>query len=453
MKIPFKKPDPDSFEGKVLLLIVDKLVIGIVIALAFVGYDIWKTFDERDYREEIELPLKRAEYVKELVPMVLDNDRDVLIRGQALSALVETHSISADSAVTLAQSLLLADLLGAGRYFISRVNPVNEEVRTYTFLPGTQDHVLLTTLLDVMPEGLPLLLRVYSNTHNQYRRIRDSNSSSEERRTLLRILNDTMGFWIRLFKEIVVQLDDEKLAILNSDTFLEDHLQTIDAIVPQLSTVTAKEWLERDNKALNILGAIKILGSSGETGETSTSMGKATRILKFLIFPEPTNDRLALSSEVIKLLHRRGVVSTDLGAKGLEIVLMARQREAGKMHVGEELNATDRHFYSMANYLVWLGKFPQVSKVLKDTIHMELTTFLDEVKKATESELDYGKSYLIEQTLVQFLLLSNSTANQLPSDEAHALLCDLFSIGKEKLRKTGLRSYAESYKATKSCIR
>ena len=59
--------DPESFKGKSWLLVIDKLIIGALIALAFVLYDIYRTTETRQYEE------KRAEIQKEVfaVEMVM----------------------------------------------------------------------------------------------------------------------------------------------------------------------------------------------------------------------------------------------------------------------------------------------------------------------------------------------------------------------------------------------
>ena len=383
--------------------------------------------------------------------MALDADRNVLIRGQALSALVETRSISADSAITLAQSLLLSDLLGAGRYTVSRTNPVNEEIRTYTFLPSTQDHILLTTLLDVMPAGLPLMLRVYSNTRNQYSRISASNSLAEEQTAFLGILNDTMAFWISLFEKTVSQFTDQDLAILNSDEFLQEHLPTLDAIVPRLSTTVAYQWMNRKNKSLRILGALSVLSENSINNDTTEANRAPTEILKSFMYPATDEDSFEFSSQVVKLLHRRAIVSSELGAKGFETLMSERLWDMERIQIGERENPAELHFHVTADYLVWLGRFPQIAKVLEDSVRVELREFLNWVEITPESALDYGKHYWIEWALIRFLLTSNAAADLSPSEGTHALLCHMFSIGEGKLRRINVKRYADEYNAKGSC--
>ena len=76
--------DSESFRGKLYLLALDKIVIGALIAVAFVVYDHWKTQELHNYEDETQLAFRRAEYVKDLAPIVLDAKQDVLYREQCL---------------------------------------------------------------------------------------------------------------------------------------------------------------------------------------------------------------------------------------------------------------------------------------------------------------------------------------------------------------------------------
>ena len=49
MKIRIPKVNPESFQAKLYLLLLDKVVIGALIAVAFVTYDRGKTQELRNY--------------------------------------------------------------------------------------------------------------------------------------------------------------------------------------------------------------------------------------------------------------------------------------------------------------------------------------------------------------------------------------------------------------------
>src|ERR1017187_4908164 len=103
--------DSDSFRGKIYLLVFDKVVLGAVIALALFVYKRWETNDQRAYEDRTTLAFQRATYVKELVPMVIDTERDMSARSQALIALIETGSVSDKNAIGLAALLLRQGLI------------------------------------------------------------------------------------------------------------------------------------------------------------------------------------------------------------------------------------------------------------------------------------------------------------------------------------------------------
>ena len=105
-----------AFCQRLLLLIVDKVVIGALIALAFVVYDRWKTDETRRYndvRREVELEFTRNQHVREFLPVVLNSTEEPLVRIESLAALVDTQSISSLSTMRLAHRLMLDGILTA----------------------------------------------------------------------------------------------------------------------------------------------------------------------------------------------------------------------------------------------------------------------------------------------------------------------------------------------------
>ena len=432
MKLRTPTIDAETFRGKLYLLVIDKIVIGALIAVAFLVYDRWKTDEVRRYdevRQEVELGFRRAEYVKELVPIVVDTNRDVLFRAHALAALVETKSISSHSTISLAQNLLLSDVLGVGRYTVTWVNPVNEEIYTYTPSPETEEAFLLATMIKVMPSGLPSVLKQYTHTVVQYRAVRDNDGDFEQ----IRILNDTSGFWIRLFRETVTRLRDADLSLLNSEPFLVENLATLDAIVPTLSLVDAERWVKRRNLALRTLGFLR-LASSREKAHA------AIPFLKSAMNPKLGTHGRDFSSELIKLIHRHAVVLPELSAEALSVVLTSESLALHRKRLDEGRSPTEDHFHVAAEYLVWSGKFPQVARAVEPSVLAELRRFRDKIATTQAESLDYD-NYPVEWTLVRFLITSNSASNEHPSEDTQRLLSELFAVGDDKLRRTGLIHY------------
>lgn len=428
--------DAETFRGKLYLLVIDKIVIGALIAVIFLVYDRWKTEEVRRYdetRQEVELGFRRAEYVKELVPIVVDTNRDVLVRAHAFAALVETKSISSHSTINFAQNLLLSDVLGVGRYTVTWVNPVNEEIHTYTPSPETEEDFLLATIIKVMPSGLPSVLKQYTHTVMQHRAVRDNDGDYEQ----VRILNDAMGFWIRLFRETVTRLRDSDLSLLNSEPFLVENLATLDAIVPTLSLVDAERWIKRRNLALRTLGFLR-LASSREKAPA------AIPFLKSVMNPKSGTHGLDFSSELIKLIHRDAVVLPELSVEALAVVLTSESLALRRTRLDEGRSPAEDHFHVAAEYLVWSGGFPQIVRAVEPSVLAELRKFRDRITAAQVESLDYN-NYPVEWTLIRFLITSNSASNEDPSEGAQRLLSELFTMGEDKLERTGLTRYADEW--------
>jgi hypothetical protein len=128
--------DPETFRGKLYLLIIDKLIIGAIIAAAFVAYDAWKTAElsrlDREKAEQarrldhekaeqarrletqarqITTEFERAKLVKELLPIIASHHESIDTRAYALRSALQTGSLDSESGVELTSNLI-ADGLG-----------------------------------------------------------------------------------------------------------------------------------------------------------------------------------------------------------------------------------------------------------------------------------------------------------------------------------------------------
>jgi len=101
--------NPDSFKGRIILLVIDKIVIGAVIATAFVAYDRFRTTEARRIENNtarIQLQFERARLAKEFLPFITNRKEDVIARGYALREAARTGSIDADASVQIGRQLL-----------------------------------------------------------------------------------------------------------------------------------------------------------------------------------------------------------------------------------------------------------------------------------------------------------------------------------------------------------
>jgi len=132
---PGTRIDPESFRGKLYLLVIDKLVIGAAIALAFVVYDLQRTADLRRYEtqaKDLQLQFEQAKLVREFMPVIAGRDANVVTRAYVLRSAIATGSLDAEAGVELGRSLL-GD--------------------------GLDDQDFRRVMASTMPHGLPALAR------------------------------------------------------------------------------------------------------------------------------------------------------------------------------------------------------------------------------------------------------------------------------------------------------
>lgn len=88
--------DPESLKGKILILVFDKIFLGLIIAIAFVVYDQYKSNQEsirNNQAQAIQLDYERAKSASEYLPIIMNSKNEVLERAYVLRAAVLTKSI------------------------------------------------------------------------------------------------------------------------------------------------------------------------------------------------------------------------------------------------------------------------------------------------------------------------------------------------------------------------
>lgn len=101
--------DPDSFGGKLRLLVIDKIVIGFALAVTFALYENWKEerrLEQSDARSKVALDFERMKLAREFLPLVTAEDQNVVTRAYLLQSAVSAGSISPEAAVHIARDLL-----------------------------------------------------------------------------------------------------------------------------------------------------------------------------------------------------------------------------------------------------------------------------------------------------------------------------------------------------------
>lgn len=420
------KIEPETFREKLCLLVIDKVVIGTLIAIAFFVYDQWKTQEVRRYteaQEEVQLGFRRAEYVKQLVPIVLASEQDVRYRAHVLGALVETRSIDANSAVNFAKKLLDSNILGNGEYS--------------KFATPTSEDYFFDVMRKTMPSGLQALLNEYQ--HIRYSRPTGHTDVGPSP------LENNIRFWMRLFSVTIKDRTDSELQLLDSDTFLFKNLDTLNDILGPITSDEADKLTRRKVKGLRITASIHLLRSSGK------SEPYAVMQLQAAIDPTPQNPRaLAVAAKIIDLLPYdiNDVACTGLSDRLLEIVLRRQDSASNRDYLKNELILVQN---AAIPYVIRCTRiYPKIEEQLEPTILPVVREFFERLKgtprgSLLESNYPVGGVFRVESALIKILMEANSVPNRVPGSETERLLSKIFSLPEDKLVQGGLHDFADKW--------
>lgn len=428
MKAFFRNIDPDSFRGKVWLLAIDKVVIGAFIGLAVFGYYLFTSRDIRTYetnRDEIQLSFKRAEYVRQLVPIVLDDHKDALFRAHLLGALIETQSIEASSAVYFANRLLLSDddaiLIREGDFLKFR-------------------------LLLAMPTGLPEVLNQYRSNLNTYNNDPDNKLRSDHRSRI-------QYFWSTVVQETVRRNMDMGIDVLNSDAFLENNLRTLVDMLPSLNATEAQKWAASDVKGIQIFGNLEILRPilNRPPGTTNFPTRPIT-ILSSIVDPLTNPEQMGLATEMIVVLIERSIASREISLDLLTALAKREVRPAVQNH--SPLEGFDERVHRMANwsyraldYLKWSAKSSRdVAEAIEAPALEAVGDFYQRLKAEHADAFDQ-QTNLIDRGLIDVLMNTTLASNRPTTERSRELLTELFSLDDESLRKAGMWAEAQDWKS------
>lgn len=237
----------DLFKGKLLLLVLDKVVIGAIVGGAFIIYDRTTTEETRNYEEkrlETQLQFERARLLKEFLPAIQDPQTSPITRRYLLRSAILTKSLDADTAFSIGRDFLYGKIpedrykefvsytlpgsigafarrgveiarewhsaLGGFPRLDAKFNPLNDVEH---FPEGTSSFIKEARLLrDLLYGNLPAFEDFQSSELSKEDKIRDSlfglfvllqTSDSQNARRLSRIRDDILrllGMIIRLWQ-------------------------------------------------------------------------------------------------------------------------------------------------------------------------------------------------------------------------------------------------------------
>jgi hypothetical protein len=443
--------NPDSFRGKLYLLVFDKVVVGALIAVALFAYKRWETSDQRAYENRTTLAFQRAGFVKELVPMVVDPTRDLSARSQALIALIETGSVGDKNALGLTALLLRQGL-------IRSTDPEHSV--------WNHDHPLIDTLMNRMPYAMePLLDQV--QVEDALARLDERDPISGKERSHSDVpeglqTRDSPGvsknrleskitdeFWSELFNRAVDKFSDSELALLDSDEFLSTHLDVMSQLAsdrkisdshdqsliedgPLQGQEARVSWFARKLKGLRILAALR------SAGPRPHRLGR--EYLLTLVSPsQPTRGNMMLAGSIIRTQKQWNWVSKALATRCLEIFVNG----------DEDMRTTHDYwyrFYAALDYLQWYATAKRDADwmpggggkgwdEIQPAVVAGLRSYLSRISHEKVEARDFifpEKRQRIAPPLAR-LLVEGIERGEQPSESTRQLLREMASFSNEKL--------------------
>lgn len=395
--------DPESTKGKLFLLIIDKLFIGAILAVAFMVYDLWKTEEVRQYNQIIQRTqdeFKRAEFTKELLPIVLDTKQRVSTRIEVLGSLIRTRSIDENSAVMIALSFL----------------------REGKFVSADRGHVddqlvdsFVRMLSPIIPTVLPQILDAYS----YYPSIRDAPPGYAS------------GL-IEAFEYAWKNHPEDQLSILSDKEFVAENFDKLIAITPQ-AHIQQESWTKTSLLALQILRDIEIVESARK--ENDTVIRARSRLAKIINPTVGDAASIRLSTSLLYALRSSAVFDASFIEAAFLIIVQPEKvsENFDRIQPNEKRNPFYHQLSAAESYITSASTVNPKGEVLAKPV---VRDFLNVLRVGS---ISYG-NYPIERMAVCVLVRSMSSTgpdNQ-RSDEAEELLRLLSELPEDTLRAANI---------------
>ena len=420
--------DPDSFRAKVWLLVLDKIVIGAIIFGALAIYQHLETKESRDYaedREEIQLAFKRAENLKELLPVVLDGQRENQLRAYMLGALMDTQSISSSSAVDLASQILYSD----GGEPLAEVNSF-----------------LANTMVQVMSKGLGGLGAAI-----------DNHSAARDRSTGYDKHWSIALFWQHVILKALGRAQVLGSEELNSPDFLVQNFGSLFRYQPPVVDNKVYEWSRSNVKGLRLLGTFAILDRASAQRAHRRDTDPDTR--QPLLLPAHAERYLAVSSSdinepalatmIVEKLHRDYVALPEVSNRILGVIQQPQVRDAVRQHTQDadrRVRETANWSYRALYYLAWSAANPDLAGQIEERVLPLVERFYDHVKSGRFDALDH-RANLIDRSFVQVLMNTtlSSSSSHVPDEGTVSVLTELFSLSNGVLEQARINGLANDW--------
>lgn len=420
------KLNPESFNGKIWLLIIDKVIIGALIGVALLIYENIKTNEERAYiekREEIQLSIKQAELKKQFIPIVLDTSKNVRERVHSLISLVQTKSIDPYGAISLAGNILENSKLDNSGYLQWKEHP---DLR-----------YLLYELYEIAPNALPELLEKYLTEYAFH--LKDFYASQQSGDAVLSLAkNAETGLWIKLLR-YALERNPSSFKKLNERDFLVEHLETFDNITPTVSQDEALIWTTTEILGLKIIGSLELIAINKSRPQETEFIVQQLKLDKNAIDYQ-------LNSILFHLiLHKRAILSKEISKTAFDLIDSQKKTiEKRTLHF-EKQNPERDLFFKASEYLIWSCSFAQIDSVMEPIILPEIEKFIEYMKSTDLREHERVNSPF-ERTLIESRITSNSAWGLAPSALSKETLNRLFEINDETLDAFNILDLKDKWK-------
>jgi hypothetical protein len=253
--------EAESFKGKLLLLVLDKLLIGAIIALAFFAYDRYRTSDQQrfesgmvKYTHDLELErrnqeavredraakiqreFERARLAKELLPLILDNSTDVVARGYVLRSALSTGLIGPEAAIEISKTLHKQGIPDIDIHRIARAAFPDGFVAIARHGARLRDEWIR---LDHHPK------EVYLHEMDVQKLPSKSAAVAKERR-----------LWRAVILQLLPEIGDPAERQLFTRSFLRKHLSSLYFLLPNNSEPASTRLFQHSSRTLRLFGSL-----------------------------------------------------------------------------------------------------------------------------------------------------------------------------------------------------
>lgn len=253
------KINADSFLGKLYLLVIEKLIIGAIIAIAFLTYDWYRTKQLHQINlktQETQLKFERARLLKEILPAIRDSKSDVISRAYLLQTAVYTGSIEPNVAIEMCKLLLDEKV------------PINDFKRI---------------ILTAMPDGIEAISRQGIRLLNIWSSKKEhpvgiiARFEPEVPKKLEGIINEYKAWQSALFESLPV-IEVQENSPLESEKFLSNNLIGLYFLFQSNDSNDALRLSRSPNRGVRLIGNLRRVIMSGGEKEAAEYIGKSLSI-------------------------------------------------------------------------------------------------------------------------------------------------------------------------------